>query len=209
MGKQQAVISPATRKALQDEYTQYMFEVEGVVKFGDVPEVSDNPFRYKSIESFEMKRKVIGAVNGVTSVYIVDKETGKIVSGATENRVFVKKEYVDNAKFIKIYQHRMKELFNMSHPAIKVMGYFMHEMQKPEYIRMDMIYLDKDACMEFCGYSVHNMLYKGLMELVKKGFIAKSDKPGYYFVDSNTSFNGNRIVIMEEYEKKEQSYFNK
>lgn len=204
MNMEKNVLNKKDIALLKNRYMEYMFHREGASKFADFPAVDLNPFLYKQLESIELNNKIVGTTNGIGSVDIVDRETGQVVSDATQNRVFVKRQMVDKGKFVKIFENRLKEMFNLSHSAIKVMGYFINEISLPKYIGKDSIYFNKVDCMEFCGYNTHNMVYKGLTELLNNNFVAKSTIPGFYFIDHNIAFNGNRIVIMEEYIKEEQ-----
>lgn len=178
----------------------YLYKIESIEKFNDFPKLKKNPFVQQAISAFEMKGKIKGAVNGITSMELIDKDSGEIISGIKENRVFVKQEYVDNSKFLKVYINRFRESFDLSVSAQKIFMFFLLEMQKPENRDRDKIYLNKEECLEYCNYTSHRMYYIGLTELMQHGFIAKCENPpGHYWIDINTAFNGNRIVIMEEY----------
>jgi hypothetical protein len=205
--KATSILSEKQLAKLEEVYNQYSSKVEGITSFKDAPVVDVNPFLHKLSDKMEMTRKVKKTINSVSSVDIIDRDSGEIVSGADENRVFVKREIVDNEKFIKLYRSRIKEMFNMSHSAMKVMGYFWNEMQKTGNMKTDMIYFFMDDCMRFCGYTSHAMVYRGLTELITQRFIAKSNKPGYFYMDSSMGFNGDRLVIMEEYIKQDEDYF--
>ena len=190
-----------------DKYESYLELVRQADKFSELPMPKDNPFRYKLQTKIGIQRVVKGSVNAVGSVDIIDRNTGEVVSGAEENRVFVKRERVDDDIFVKLYSDRIKAMFNLSHPAIKIFGYFLHIMQRPENINRDVVYLDMKDCQEFCGYKTHPMIYTGLKELVVNGFIARHPRQNHFYVDPNVAFNGNRIVVMEEYVRKETDYF--
>ena len=190
-----------------DKYESYLELAKQASKFSELPIPKDNPFRYRLETKIGLQRVVKGAVNALGSVDIIDRETGVVTSGVEENRVFVKRERVDNEAFIKIYSDRIKQMFNLTHPAIKIFGYFLHIMQRAENINRDVVYLDTKECMEFCGYKTHPMIYIGLKELVVNGFIARHPRQNHFYVDPNAAFNGNRIVVMEEYVRKEADYF--
>ena len=64
-----------------------------------------------------------------------------------------------------------------------------------------MIYFDVHAAQQYCKYSTNNSVYRGLTELIRVGFVAKSSKRSHIYVDPRTVFNGNRIIVMEEYVK--------
>jgi len=193
----------------EDKFKEYQEAVRDIKKFSEAPSCGENPFIYKLAENMSIQRKVIHAENRMASVDIIDRATGEVTSGAEENRVFVKRQQVDDQRFVKIYADRIKMMFNLSHSAYKVFGFFLHEMQKAENKERDKLYFDLKSCMDFCGYDTHAMVYRGLTELISHTFIAKAETPpNHYFVDANAAFNGNRIIIMEEYNRKSDDYFN-
>lgn len=197
-------ISSALQVNSIEKSNAYFEKLESVEKFNDVPVVDDNPFAAKLMEKMEMKRVRKGAKNGVASVSLTNEETGEVVSGIQENRVFMKQEVVDSEKFVKLYIHRFAELYDLGVSAQKVFGYFLVEMQKPINKDRDIIFFNMSDCMDFCKYKTNPMIYTGLTELIKHKFIAKSSKhPGHFYVDANTAFNGKRVIIMEEYIKED------
>jgi len=186
---------------------RYLDEVKNIEKFSEAPVVNSNPFTASLKASMTVQHKVLHAVNGFGSVEMIDKESGEVISDLSENRVFTKRQYVDSDKFTKIYLDRFKQLFDLSSSTVKVFGYILNEMQKVENVNSDIIYFDMEDCKDYLGFSQSNMIYRGLTELLQHGFIAKAKKPSHFYIDSKTAFNGNRIVIMEEYERKENEFF--
>jgi len=192
----------AHKKKILDRYGQealdrYMKSIKDIKSFKDAPSMGFNPFITNLSNVIEMKNVVKGSVNKVGKASIIDRETGEITD-ADENRVFVRKEYVDNDKFVKIFQRNIKEMFSLTHPGIKVFGFFLDQMQKAEK-DTDFVYFDLQACMEFCEYSTHRQVYLGLTELIKKGFVAKTERHPFFYINPDYSFNGKRIIVFEEY----------
>jgi hypothetical protein len=108
--------SDAMRKLASDgdrRYREYMEEASTAIKFSDLPVPDVNPFRFRLRDKMNIQRVVKGAYNGVRSVDIIDRMSGEVVSGAEENRVFVKRESVDNDKFVKLYSDRIKAMFDL------------------------------------------------------------------------------------------------
>jgi hypothetical protein len=191
-----------------EDYEGYLDRLNDSDKFSDIPSLDYNPFREKLNDAITMKRKMKGAVNRVNGMTLIDNDTGEEISGIDKNVVFVKKEYVDNEKFLKVYSNRLKELFDLTNAAMKVFGYFMVEMQKVHNKNKDMVYFNLKDCMEFCGYNSHKQVYRGLTELILNKFIAKcSTPPNHFWIDCRTAFNGDRIFIMEEHVRKQNDHF--
>lgn len=182
--------------AAQNEYMRYVESIESAEKFNDFPKLEVNPFMHLLGNVLQKEYKTLGSINGVGNVEMVDKKTGEIVQ-ARENKVFTRKEFVDSDKFLKIYNSQLKEMFNLSYPALKVYGYFISEMQHTKDDTM--IYFHLQDCMDFCDYNVHGMVYTGLTELIKKLFICKAVRHPMYYINPLYAFNGSRIILYSEY----------
>ena len=196
-----------SNEAMDEALQTYLESVKDIENYSEAPIVTSNPFRSNLKSSIEMKYKTEHAINSIGTVEIRDTITGEITSGVGENRIFTRRKFVDNEAFVKIYLNRFRDVMKLSISAIKVFNYLLGEMQKPENINKDQIYFEIKDCMEFCGYTTHNMVYNGLTELISHGFVARSDKPYLIYVDSNVAFNGNRILVFEEYIRKEADHF--
>jgi len=188
-------------------YEDYMDTVKDVKSFSDAPSIEVNPFKRKLMNDITLKRKFVKGNFGLGSYNIVNHD-GEIVSRIEENRVFSSSKYVDEKKFIKLYSDKLKDMFQLTHSAIKVFGYFLTEMQKPYNQNKDIIFFNLNDCMRHCDYNTHGMVYRGLTELISHGFIAKCVQPAnHFFIDATIAFNGDRIVVMEEYIKKDADFF--
>ncbi len=185
---------------------KYLNSVKNIEKFSEAPELSISPFIPKMISSFEWRTKAWHSEKVMTGLDIVNQKTGEVISGVNENRVFANKQLVDKHRFIKIYFDRLISMFHLSKTAIRVFGYIMTEMTEPRNINQDCIYIGVQGVMDYCGYKTRNMVYVGLTELIATGFIARASKPpSHYWIDPKTAFNGNRIIIMNEYIKKKDT----
>lgn len=190
------------------DYQDYIDLIKDIKKFSEAPSTNGNPFRHNLSDIIKVEKKVKHAQNNIGSANLISPETGEIISSLEENRVFTKNEHVDHNRFVKIYMDRMRTVFNLSHSAIKVFSYFLYIIQKPINKDKDIIYFSLNDCMEYCRYEAHAMVYRGLTELIINCFIAKADSPpNHYWIDPKTAFNGNRIIILEEYIKQDKDYF--
>lgn len=192
----------------EEEFDNYFNVVKDISKFSEAPSVGDSPFLPSLGGQIIVKDKIVGAENKITSFDMVDPVTGEIGSKASENRIFTRKQEVDSDKFIKLYAGRLQLMFDLTSTGLNVFVYFLHEIQKKHNIDRDLIYFNVQDCIKFCDYKSSNSVYRGLTELISVGFIAKAKEPiNHFYIDPTTAFNGNRIVIWEEYVKKQQDYF--
>ena len=188
-----------------DRYRDYLESVKDCNKYGEFPEMDHNPFVSKMAGQFSIKKKFVGEVNEVGSTQFVNEETGEVFDKVN---LFARKKMVDEATFVKMFTGRLKDIFDLSKTAINVLLYIMDAIQLPVNINRDIIYLDVNDIMHWCGYGNNSPVYKGMTELIKAGMMAKSQMKNMYFIDPTVIFNGDRMVVMEEYIKKEKNYFN-
>jgi hypothetical protein len=185
----------------QDALAAYFEKIQNIDNYSDFPSMDHNPFTCLLKANMKMDYKTKGAVNGVDRFEITDRDSGEIVSGMQSNILFRKKEIVDDEQFMKLYTSQLKDMFALTYPALKVFGYFIKEMQKLKDTT-DVFFRLQD-CMDFCDYSSRAIVYKGLTELILKGFICKTIRTSTFFINPLYIFNGNRIAIYKEYERKD------
>ena len=67
-----------------------------------------------------------------------------------------------------------------------------------------MIYMSLDDAIAFCEYeeSSRPLIYKGLTELILKGFICKTNRPWTFYINPKYAHNGDRVLMFQEYVKK-------
>lgn len=148
----------------------------------DVEVYKHNPFDRTDIHNVYRKVKSKG-------FEIVDKDTGEVHEFGT-NSEFGFYEY-DKKKFVKVFDEAILHIRDLKISGVKMLCYMMTIVER----NRDYISIDLDAAREFCGYQNNKDVYKGIVELVEKSFIAK--KVGYneYFINSNMFFKGDRTKI--------------
>lgn len=192
---------PVITKGYQ-EYTLYKEQIGKIKTFADVPKLDHNPFTVLLGAVIKNRWKVIAAMNNIGAVEYTDPATGEVMA-ASQNKIIAKKATVDPQKFLKIYAKELKDVFSLSHQAYKVFGYFLNAMQLNK--DSDIVYFNIDECMQFCEVNTHPMIYKGLLELIKKFFICRTNRPWAFYINPKYAFNGNRLIIYNEYIK--EDYF--
>lgn len=189
----------------QNKLDEYAKKISEINSYREMPTVADNPFVFMMTDVMRFEFKSKGAVNGMEKFEITDRGTGEVISGMESNIVFRKKQYVDNQQFVKIYGAQLKIIFNLGYTALKVFGYFMSEMQN--FKNSSIVVFDLKACMKFCEYDTHPMVYRGLTELIKKFVICKTDIDGRFWINPQFVFNGERIVVFNEFINKDSDHF--
>jgi hypothetical protein len=66
-------------------------------------------------------------------------------------------------------------------------------------VSKDQVLFDLKDCMKFTGYNSKQSVYLGVSELLKNNFIARTPKAYTFFINPSIFFNGNRLVMVNEY----------
>ena len=126
----------------------------------------------------------------VSSGYeVIDKTTGEVLDFGEEHKIGYFK--LDKKKFTKVYDEAIYSIRDMKIAGIKVLCYLMTILSRDT----DYIVFNNKECMEFCGYTSSKDVYKGLVELIEKDFLAKKTGHNEYFINTNLIFKGDRTKI--------------
>lgn len=162
------------------------------------PQNTKNPFLKQAI--LEVDRHIVhkwkntaGSDQKAISL-VIDPDSGEIVGQTT----FMRQIEVDEDKFTKLYLTQFQVFFDLTTAGIRVFGYVMTCM-KP---KNDMIYFDRDECMEYTKYKSVESVYRGLTELLNAGIIARGKNDNVYFINPLIIWNGDRARFVTEYVKK-------
>jgi hypothetical protein len=162
-------------------------------KVSQATKYEKNPF----IEAVVVKtrsKKLTVARGGM----IVDQSTGEI-EGLTEVAQVIE---VDEGQFVKLFTKDLAIWFDLNKAGYRVFGALITVVQQ-ESIGRDIVYFDHDSeVVKGFGMSKQTF-YRGLEELLTKGFIARHKSVGWYFINPSMFFNGNRARFIKEYRVKE------
>lgn len=121
---------------------------------------------------------------------------GEIVSNVAG---FWEAEEVDSTRFLKLFVNGVKALAELSSAGTKVFELLYIEMQSN--IGKDQVYLSFTALDENSGIS-RPVFKRGLSELIAKEFIAAMPAIGWYWVNPDFIWNGDRLAFVKEYRLK-------
>ena len=103
---------------------------------------------------------------------------------------------VDNAPFVKLYVGAIQAFNGLTKTGAKVLEVVFHELKQNE----DKIYLDVYTAQ---NYQIPRSTFlRGLKELCEKEILFESVQTGWYFINVNFIFNGDRLVIAKEYRRR-------
>jgi len=138
-----------------------------------------NPFEIKGVKKVFKKYKGVPVVNPETGEYY------NLVPSIPDLKI-VK----DVAEYRKVYVESISTIKDFSIAALKVWTFILMNLK----INNDEVVCDLEAIKLFTGYKTNIDIYKGLVELMEKKFIArKQSYKSVYFVNSNLMFNGKRV----------------
>lgn len=128
---------------------------------------------------------------------LVDLSTGE-VEGMTEIAQIVE---VDEGQFVKLFTKDLAIWFDLNKSGMRVFGALLTLVQETS-IGRDMVFFDVRS--EALGaFNISKpTFYRGLDELIEKGFIARHLSSGWYFTNPAMFFNGNRARFVREYRVK-------
>lgn len=140
----------------------------------------DSPFLLEGLESKHRLTKVKGEVVSIVS-------TGEL----GELRTLPKSEtvIVDTLPYTKVYHNSCITSSTFNIPAMKVWFYIIQSLKPNSYS----ITLDLQSVMDFCGYKTLPNVYRGIVELLEKDFLAKGIGKNVFFINPNFYFNGDRL----------------
>ena len=127
---------------------------------------------------------------------LVSTNTGEI-----HNHIagFWESEEVDGTKFIKLFVNGVKALAELSNSGTRVFELLYIEMQVN--IGKDQVYLSYTGLDKHAKSISRSTFSRGLAELIDKNFIASMPAIGWYWVNPDFIWNGDRLAFVKEYRK--------
>lgn len=126
---------------------------------------------------------------------VVSENTGEIVAPAG----FWQAQEVDKTQFVKLYVNGVKAFKDLSGAGTKVFEVLYIKVQ--ESIGKDIIYMSFLEINQSITPMGEATFYRGMKELIDKGFIAESLIQGKYFLNPDYMWNGDRLAFVKEYRK--------
>lgn len=124
---------------------------------------------------------------------LIDVETGE-VSNVT---AIYQRKIVDSERFAKIYLDGLSKTFGLTKTALKVFQVILKSCEKDS----DQIYLNFALASKIDEQMIERTYHRGLLELLKNGYIAYSDLPNKFWINPHLFFNGDRVKFITEYVK--------
>ena len=159
----------------------------------------ENPFLQSTVISTK-KKQVKVTQFGKDNNILVNQDTGEI-----RGTHVVTYKNVDEAEFVKLFVKNIALTFDLKAAGIKAFNVLMWCVQY-KAIQKDVVALDKMTLEEFLEEHTLNLsistFQRGIAELNKAKIIAKTMRAGFYFVNPNFCFNGDRVAFTTAIQKK-------
>ncbi|TDR27801.1 replication protein [Hydromonas duriensis] len=150
-----------------------------------------NPFLPDALSNSKTGTKRLSNKKG--DKFMVVSESGETVAPAGFHEIIE----VDKTKFVKLYINGVKAFQGLTSAGAKVFEVIYHAVQ--ESPGSDRLYLHFMSVEQNITPISRATFFRGMAELIDKGFIAESVEPGMYFLNIDYLFNGNRLAFIKEY----------
>lgn len=160
-----------------------------------------NPFLDEMVITPTAKQVKISPL-GKDDNILVNQGTGEILG--THITTYKK---VDSEEFVKLFAANIALTFDLKAAGIKAFNVLVWAVQH-NAMNKDQVALDSIVLNEFIeNHSLKlslTVFKRGINELERAKIIAKTKRMGFYFINPNFVFNGNRVVFSTAIELKEQ-----
>lgn len=156
-----------------------------------------NPFIDGMVVPVKDKRVKLSRL-GESENVLVNQSTGEV--HGTHVATFKR---VDSEQFVKLFTANIGLTFDLTAAGIKAFGVLLWAVQH-QALASDEVFLDKFALEEFLEHNAGRnppiklsmpTMWRGLAELEAAKIIAKTLRPGAYFINPSFIFNGDRIAF--------------
>lgn len=111
---------------------------------------------------------------------------------------FWQAQEVDTAQFVKLYINGVKAFSELTSAGTKVFELLYREMQKnigKDRVLLSLMAIDDDVKISKATFT------RGMRELMDKGFIAPTRVVGWFWLNPDYIFNGDRLTFVKEYRR--------
>jgi hypothetical protein len=165
----------------------------------------ENPFTAGMVIPIKGKQVQLSAM-GKDENILINQSTGEVQG--THVTTYKK---VDSEQFIKIFPAQIGAIFELKAAGIKALGLLMWLLKDAKSIDKDKVLVDSYSLEDFLKSSEGQTvklsaatMKRGLNELEKASIIAKTIRKGFYFINPNFIFNGNRVAFTTIIDRKEE-----
>lgn len=159
------------------------------------PTFTDNPFMGDKLKKLPVANRTMTAPKRSA---VFEAATGEQIGKADG---YYRRTQVDASQHIKLYLEGIGALQKLNKPGLAVFQTLYKQMLKQ---------FDKDsvimtpAIAKRTNKITENTYFAGITQLIKAGFIARSDDPLTFWINPTYMFNGNRLRFVQDYDLKHE-----
>jgi hypothetical protein len=151
-------------------------------------------------DSYSLVKSKTKRITNNRGELMVKAHDGEIVSPIAG---FWHAEEVDSSQFVKLYINGVRAFAELSKTGAKVFEILYYEIQSN--IGKDKLYLSLKTVNQDLVKIGKATFYRGLDELIAKKFIAPTDSIGWYWLNPDYVWNGDRLSFVKTYIKREET----
>lgn len=137
--------------------------------------------------------------------YMVAPGTGEVVSKGAF--AFVEEREVDSEQFVKVYLEGIRQYGQLSKAGALLFELVYREISGHNGKDRDIVTLNYPLAMIWKPELARATFFRGMKELLEKGFLFRSMGADNYFVNVKFMFNGDRMVLIKDYKRKDMKVF--
>lgn len=174
----------------------------------EFPRYATNPWMNALIETSRTKNKMIAGQDKNKFAVLGDKRTGEL-GEIMPTGFFYQKKLESNA-FVKMYTAGIAEIMGLSKAGARVFMYLFDVVSEEKQMNNTAVLLKYDYMIEDAKYNIKDKpmskatFMNGLKNLIEHGFIAQSQIQHLFYYNPLYMFNGDRLVIVNEYIKEKR-----
>lgn len=164
----------------------------------DITPKKENPWTKELAHTMKKGRKITGFASARHT--LVNNDTGETTDGGA---VVGTSTIVDKEEFVKFFGLGLIEAFSLSKTAKDVFLTILHAYIEKNTLtgRADQIFITFNMAKDELGYKKSRSTFtSGMNELCYKEFMAPTEnREGFYWLNPNLFYKGDRMVIAREY----------
>lgn len=126
---------------------------------------------------------------------VISETTGEVIAPAG----FWQYEEVDKTQFVKLYINGVKAFKDLTSAGTKVFAVLYLEIQRN--IGKDKVYMNYAGLNHDITPMSEATFNRGMKELVEKSFVAATPAVGWYWINPDYMWNGDRLAFVKEFRK--------
>lgn len=132
--------------------------------------------------------------------YMIAPGTGEVIAKGAF--AFVEEKEVDSEQFVKMYLAGIRRYGELSKAGALLFEFVYREISGRDGKDKDTVVVNYLLALKWKPDLAERTYYRGMSELLEKGFLFRSMAADIYFVNVRFMFNGDRMALVQSYRRK-------